>query len=66
MMRAESREQRAESREQRIVAAIDLSVNKPSIILIANCITARENRGICNMQGMGNGVVMETIKRLQK
>ncbi|MBO4640913.1 MAG: hypothetical protein J5710_14270 [Treponema sp.] len=66
MMRAESREQSAESREQRIVAAIDLSVNKPSIILIANCITARENRGICNMQSMGNGVVMETIKRLQK
>ena len=64
--RAESREQRAESREQRIVAAIDLSVKKPSIILIANCITARENRGICNMQSMGNGVVMEIIKGLQK
>ena len=64
--RAESREQRAESREQRIVAAVDLSVNQPSVILIANCITARENRGICNIQSMGNGVVMETIKEFSK
>ena len=64
--RAESREQRAESREQRIVAAVDLSVNQPSIILIANCITARENRGICNVQNIGNGVLMETIKKFSK
>ena len=64
--RAESREQRAESREQRIVAAIDLSVNHPSVILIANCITARENRGISNIQSIGNGVVMETIKEFSK
>ena len=63
---AESREQRAESREQRIVAAVDLSVNQPSVILIANCITARENRGICNVQSMGNGVLMETIKKFSE
>lgn len=49
---------RAESREQRIVAAVDLSVNHTSVIHIANCITARENRGVCNVPRMGNGVVM--------
>ena len=59
-------EQRAESREQRIVAAIDLSVNHPSVILIANCITARENRGISKIRSIGNGVVMETIKESSK
>ena len=63
---AESREQRAESREQRIIMAIDLSVNHTSVIQIANCITARENRGVCNRQSMGNGVVMETIKEFSK
>ena len=47
-------------------AAVDLSVNHPAVILIANCITARENRGISNIQSIGNGVVMETIKGFSK
>ena len=64
--RAESREQRAESREQRIVAAVDLSVKQPGIIKVANCITARENRGICNRQKMGNGVVIAITKKFSK
>ena len=46
--------------------AIDLSVNHTSVIQIANCITARENRGISNIQSIGNGVVMETIKEFSK
>lgn len=41
---------------------IDLSINQPRVIQIANCIMARENRGICNFQGVGNGVVTVTIK----
>ena len=64
--RAESREQRAESREQRIIAAVDLSVKNPKLIKIANCITARENRGISNIQSIGNGVVIAIIKRCSK
>ena len=62
MTRAKSKEQRAKSKEQRIIATVDLSVKRPSKILIANCITARENRGICNVQSMGNGVVIAIIK----
>ena len=64
--RAESREQRAESREQRIVATVDLSVNRPSVIQVANCITAREDRGICKFHKMSSGVVIATIKKYSK
>ena len=60
--RAENREQRTENREQRIIAAVDLSVKNPKLIKIANCITARENRGISNIQSIGNGVVIAIMK----
>lgn len=55
---AESRKQKVE----RIVATVDLSVNNTNVINIANCITAREDRGISNIQRIGNGVVMEIIE----
>ena len=58
LTKAESRKQKAESRKQKIVATVSLTVNHPNVTEIANCITARENRGICNVQKMGNGVVM--------
>ena len=63
---AESREQRAESREQRIIAAVDLSVKHPRLLTVANCITARENRGISNVQSIGTGVVIAIIKKCSK
>ena len=65
-MAAESRKQKAESRKQRIIAAVDLSVKNPKLIKIANCITARENRGISNIQSIGNGVVIAIIKRCSR
>ena len=61
----ESRKQKAESRKQkaeRIVITVDLSVNNTNVITVANCITAREDRGISNIQRIGNGVVMEIIE----
>ena len=69
--KAESRKQKAESRKQKaesrkIVAAVDLSVKNPKLIKIANCITAKENRGISNVQSIGNGVVIAIIKRCSK
>ena len=55
-------------RKQKIVAAVDLSVKRTRIIQVANCITARENRGISNVQSIGNGVVIaitsEFLKRM--
>jgi site-specific DNA-cytosine methylase len=36
---------------------IDKSWNKPRIIDIANCITAREDRGISNRRGEGTAIV---------
>ena len=46
----------------RIIGGVDLSINNPSLIHTANCIMARENRGISKIQSIGNGVVMEIIK----
>lgn len=37
------------------IVPCDLSTNNPSALEVANCITARENRGICNVRSMGNG-----------
>ena len=37
--------------------AIDKSKNNPQIIDVANCITAREDRGISNRQGEGTAIV---------
>lgn len=39
------------------VLTCDLSLNRPFKTDIANCITAKENRGISNQKSMGNGVV---------
>ena len=68
---AESRKQKAESRKQKaesrkIVAAVDLSVKRPRIIQVANCITARENRGISNVQSIGTGVVIAITSECSK
>ena len=45
---------------------MDLSVKNPQIKTIANCITAREDRGISNVQSIGNGVVMLIINECLK
>lgn len=42
---------------------MDLSVKNPQIKTNANCITAREDRGISNVQSIGNGVVMLITER---
>ena len=60
----ESRKQKAESRK--IVAAVDLSVKNPKMIKIANCITARENRGISNVPSIGTGVVIAITNECSK
>lgn len=38
--------------------ACDLTLNDPEAKKVANCVTARENRGICNQKSMGNGVAV--------
>ena len=35
----------------------DLSINNPKVTNISNCITARQDRGISNHQGVGGAVV---------
>ena len=54
--RAESREQRAESRES-CQCAVDLSIREPKKLSRANCIKARYDAGISNLQSDGTGVV---------
>ena len=50
-----------------IIIPVSLSLKNPDILTIANCITAREDRGISNIQKMGNGVVtLITEKCLQQ
>ena len=58
--RTENREQRTENREQRIMRTIDLCVKNPRAITVANCIKARYDCGISNLQADGSGVV-ETV-----
>lgn len=36
---------------------VDLSINNPNEKSISNCITSRENRGVCNQKSVGNGVI---------
>lgn len=43
--------------EETILEAVDLSVNKPNTIDIANCVSARTDRGISNRRSEGSGVV---------
>ena len=54
---AENREQRTENREQRNYKTIDLCVKSPREIGIANCIKARYDAGISNLQADGSGVI---------
>ena len=44
-------------REQRIMRTIDLCVKNPREITVANCIKARYDCGISNLQADGSGVV---------
>lgn len=43
--------------EETILEAVDLSVNKPNTIDIANCVSARTDCGISNRRSEGSGVV---------
>jgi len=55
--RTENREQRTENREQRELHTVDLCVKRPREIQVANCIKARYDAGISNLQADGSGVV---------
>ena len=50
--------ERERERESRI--PIDLTINEPRAINEANCIMAREDRGISNFKQIGTGVVERT------
>lgn len=43
--------------EETILEAVDLSVNKPDTLDVANCVSARTDRGISNRRSEGSGVV---------
>jgi len=43
--------------EETILEAVDLSVNNPDTLDIANCVSARTDRGISNRRSEGSGVV---------
>lgn len=43
--------------EETILEAVDLSVNNPNTLDIANCVSARTDRGISNRRSEGSGVV---------
>ena len=47
-------------RERERKFAIDLSINEPREIDQANCIMARQDRGISNYKQVGTGVVEQT------
>ena len=47
-------------RERETKFAIDLSINEPREIDQANCIMARQDRGISNYKQVGTGVVEQT------
>ena len=46
------------------ITTADLSLKAPKKTNMANCITARENRGISNVQGIGNAVIEKEKARL--
>ena len=58
--RTENREQRTENREQRNYKTVDLCVKSPREIEVANCIKARYDAGISNLQADGSGVIDRT------
>lgn len=51
------------------IIPVDLSLNFPRKLKIANCITAREDRSVSNLQHVGNGVLISTqlnYRRVEK
>ena len=55
-----------ERERERIIIPVDLSIQNPKLLTIANCITAREDRGISKIPSIGNGVVMRITKEFTK
>lgn len=45
------------NKHRRQLVCTDLSINNPKITPISNCITARQDRGISNHQGIGGAVI---------
>lgn len=56
----------AETARERVIIPVDLSIQNPKLLTIANCITAREDRGISKIQSIGNGVVIQITKEFTK
>lgn len=54
----------SERRKSHVICSMDKSNNEPKIIDNANCITAREDRGISNRKGEGT-VVLESLNSTQ-
>lgn len=52
-----------ETARERVIIPIDLSIKNPKLLKVANCITAREDRGISKIQSIGNGVVIVTTEK---
>ena len=52
-----------ETPRERVIIPVDLSIKNPKLLTIANCITAREDRGISKIQAIGNGVVIVTTEK---
>lgn len=52
-----------EMARERVIIPIDLSIKNPKLLKVANCITAREDRGISKIQSIGNGVVIVTTEK---
>ena len=55
-----------ETARERVIIPIDLSIKNPKLLKVANCITAREDRGISKIQSIGNGVVIVTTEKSVK
>ena len=51
------------NKHRRQLVCTDLSINNPRVTDISNCITARQDRGISNHQGVG-GAVVEQIRQI--
>ena len=51
------------NKNRRQLVCADLSINNPKVTNISNCITARQDRGISNHQGVG-GAVVEQIRQI--
>ena len=51
---------------ERVIIPVDLSIQNPKLLKVANCITTREDRGISKIQSIGNGVVIRITKEFTK